>query len=63
MYDSLRKLDVDESKSIYIIGEENESMHDSINIECYQHLKEICTNSLNVINCYIAFDRLSTLQS
>lgn len=63
VYDSLRKLDVDESKSIYIIGEENESMHDSINIECYQHLKEICTNSLNVINCYIAFDRLSTLQS
>lgn len=61
--ESLSLLDADEAKAIYILGEEDESMHDSVNIECYNCLKQICVCSKTVINCYISFDRLTTIQS
>lgn len=59
----LCRLDANETKAIYILGNEDEPGHDAINIECCELLKEICSTSRNTIDCYLVIDRLTTIQN
>lgn len=61
-YDSLVKLDVFETKSIYILGEDNESIHDATNLECLRLLRTICERSKRSITCYMVLERLASVQ-
>lgn len=58
----LNKLDVFEIKTLYILGEDNEPVHDALNIKCLDMLKEMTSESAKPINCYIVLERLSTIQ-
>lgn len=58
----LSRLDAHETKSIYILGEDDEPTHDAQNLECYELLKDICDKSKNTIKCYMVLERASTLQ-
>lgn len=57
---TLRNVQVDEAYSIYILGENAELDHDSINLECWRLVKEVCKNVRRPIQCYMVVDRVST---
>lgn len=48
------------ASSIYLLGEDNEEMHDALNLEAWRHLKELYSGQENVISCYLVLDRLSS---
>lgn len=58
----LKKLDVHETTDIYILGEDEESVHDNTNLECLDILKDMCKKSKRPINCYMVLEHLSTIQ-
>lgn len=58
----LNKLDVHETTDIYILGEDNENIHDNTNLECLDILKDMCQRSKRPISCYMVLERLSTIQ-
>ncbi len=57
---TLRNVQVDEAYSIYILGEDNEVDHDSINLECWRLVKSACKNVRRAVQCYLVVDRVST---
>lgn len=59
----LQRLDADETKSIYILGSEEEVSHDASNLLCYNTLKELCASSKNPIKCYMVLESLSSIQN
>lgn len=59
----LCRLDADETKSIYILGSDDEPSHDATNLKCYELLKTICASSQTIINCYMVLERLSSIQN
>ena len=60
--ETLDKLDAYQTSAIYILGEENEPAHDSINMKCYEILKEVCCRSQHVIDCYMVLEHLTSIQ-
>ena len=60
--ETLNKLDAYQTTAIYILGEDDEPAHDSINMKCYEVLKEVCNRSRRTINCYMVLDRLTSIQ-
>lgn len=60
--DTLNKLDAYQTTTIYILGEDDEPAHDSINMKCYELLKEVCSRSQRIIYCYMVLDRLTSIQ-
>lgn len=57
---TLRNVQVDEAYSIYILGEDNEIDHDSLNLECWRLVKSICKDVRRAVQCYLVVDRVST---
>lgn len=57
---TLRNVQVDEAYSIYILGEDNEVDHDSINLECWNLVRSVCRNVRRAVQCYLVVDRVST---
>lgn len=57
---TLRNVQVDEAYSIYILGEDNEIDHDSINLECWRRVKSVCKNVRRAVQCYLVVDKVST---
>ena len=51
------------ASAIYILGEDNETMHDAQSLECWNHLRKLCGHSTGVTKCYLVLDRLSTEHS
>lgn len=60
--ETLNKLDAFQATSIYIIGEDNEPAHDSVNMKCYEILQDVCKCSKKPINCYMVLDRMTSMQ-
>ena len=60
--DTLNKLDAFQTKAIYLLGEDDEPAHDSINMKCYEVLSEVCKRSQHTIECYMVLERLTSLQ-
>lgn len=60
--DTLNKLDAYQTTAIYILGEDDEPAHDSVNMKCYELLKEVCSRSKRIIYCYMVLDRLTSIQ-
>lgn len=60
--DTLNKLDAYQTKAIYLLGEDDEPAHDSINMKCYEALIEVCKHSQYTIECYMVLERLTSLQ-
>lgn len=52
-----------DASSIYILGEDDEPVHDGQSLECWRHLKDMHLGRENVIKCYLVLDRLSTEHS
>lgn len=50
----------DKASAIYLIGENDEVSHDSLNLECLKSLKELCRNSTHPINCYMTVESHSS---
>lgn len=57
---TLRNVQTDEAYSIYILGEDDEVDHDSINLECWRLVKAVCKNVRRAVQCYLVVDRVST---
>ncbi len=57
---TLRNVQVDEAYSIYILGEDDEIDHDSVNLECWRLVKSTCRNLRRAVQCYLVVDRVST---
>lgn len=47
--------------AIYIIGEDDELDHDSINIRCCNRLKEICHETERIIKCFMVLREQATI--
>lgn len=60
--ESLMKLDAFETKAIYILGEEDEPIHDATSLECLALLRDICNRAKRAIDCYITLERMSSVQ-
>ena len=60
--ETLNKLDAFQTTAIYIIGEDNEPAHDSVNMKCYEILKNVCSCSEKVIKCYLVLERMTSMQ-
>ena len=46
---------------IYVIGEDNETAHDALNIRCLNLLKGLCGKDGPIIPCYLMMEQSSTL--
>ncbi|MBR1959587.1 MAG: hypothetical protein IKA34_03340 [Bacteroidales bacterium] len=57
---TLRNVQVDDAYSIYILGEDDEIDHDSINLECWKRVKDVCKDVRRPVQCYLVVDRVST---
>lgn len=57
---TLRNVQIDEAYSIYILGEDDEIDHDSINLECWNLIKSVCKDVRRAVQCYLVVDRVST---
>lgn len=57
---TLRNVQIDEAYSIYILGEDDEVDHDSINLECWNLVKSVCKEVRRAVQCYMVVDRVST---
>lgn len=57
---TLRNVQADDAYSIYILGEDDEIDHDSINLECWRRVKTVCKDVSRPVQCYLVVDRVST---
>lgn len=57
---TLESVEAKEAKCIYILGEDDEQMHDALNLSCWASLKEVCADAPNPINCFLVLERIST---
>lgn len=59
--DTLKSIYVDKASHIYVVGEDEEHERDSINVECWNHIKTIRKGSDKVAKCYLVLDRQSSV--
>ena len=57
---TLTQVEAADSRAIYILGEDDEKMHDALNLECWSALKSVCGNLSHPVNCFLVLERLST---
>lgn len=57
---NLRDACADKAKLIYVIGEENEVDHDSVNISCCEKLKKVCESSPSEVHCFLVLSNQSS---
>lgn len=57
---TLERVEAKDAASIYILGEDDEQMHDALNLASWAALKEVCGTAVNPINCYLVLERIST---
>ena len=57
---TLESVEAQDAMSIYILGEDNEQMHDARNLACWASLKEVCADAPNPVNCFLVLERIST---
>lgn len=57
---TLKNVQIADAYSIYILGEEDEIDHDSLNLECWQLVKSVCKDVRRAVQCYLVVDRVST---
>lgn len=57
---TLKNVHIDEAHSIYILGEDNEAEHDSVNLTCWEKIRSLCRNINRPVQCYLVVDNLST---
>ncbi len=55
----LNRLGIDKASNIYIIGEQNEETHDTLNMNCFQAIYRICGKD-NMPECYVNISHQST---
>lgn len=61
--ETLNKLDAYQTRAIYILGEDDEPAHDSLNMKCYELLRDdVCKQTQQTIDCYLVLDRLTSTQ-
>lgn len=58
--DTLRNVQIAEASSIYILGEDDEPDHDSINLATWNLVRRMCNDVKVKIECYLVVDRIST---
>lgn len=60
--EDLEKLRFENCCEVFILGENNEYDHDSVNIECLKKLAEICKEKKNekILRCHVLFEYQST---
>ena len=59
--DYLKDAHADKACAIYILGEDDETGHDSLSIRCLNLLKELCVGNSPVIPCYLVMEMHTTL--
>lgn len=57
---TLVNVQIDEAYSIYILGEDNEVDHDSVNLRAWDLVRKLCVNVRRRVQCYLVVDRVST---
>lgn len=57
---SLDNLHVAAAHSIYVIGEDDESQHDGLNLKCWHFIAEKCKGASGIKDCYLVLDRLTS---
>lgn len=57
----LKEACADRACAIYIIGEDGENGHDSLNMRCLNLLRELCNNNGPIIPCYLVMEMHTTL--
>lgn len=57
---ALDALRVEKAHSIYIIGEDNEPQHDGLNLKCWHYVCVKCAGCVDVKDCYLVLDRMTT---
>ena len=57
---SLDNLHVAAAHSIYVIGEDDESQHDGLNLKCWHFIVEKCKGASGIKDCYLVLDRLTS---
>lgn len=57
---TLVNVQIDEAYSIYILGEDNEVDHDSVNLRTWDLVRKLCANVKRRVQCYLVVDRVST---
>lgn len=60
--ETLKKLDAFQTTAIYILGEDDEPAHDSLNVQCYELLKDVCARSKRLIDCFMMLEHPTSLQ-
>lgn len=58
---NLQKACASKAYMIYLLGEDNEPDHDSLNIKCLDLLKEICSGEGPTIQCFVTLEMHSSL--
>lgn len=58
----LKEACAEKASTIYIIGENKEPAHDSLNIRCLNYLKDLCGSNGPIIPCYVMMEKHSTLK-
>lgn len=56
----LDSLHIRDAKEIYIIGEDDESQHDGINLKCWHLVSRMCQGAAHVKPCYLMLDRITS---
>lgn len=59
--DDLRTAYPQFAERIYVIGESNDTDHDSKNMRCCAQLKKLCKGAKNKINCFVMMESGSTI--
>ena len=57
---TLENVQVSEAHSIYILGEDNEVDHDSVNLQAWDLVRKLCVDVTGIKQCYLVVDRMST---
>ncbi len=59
---ALADLNLSDAYEVYIVGEDNEEMHDALNLETWRHVKDLCRGKLTgrIMDCYLLLDRVSS---
>ncbi|MGM9736036.1 MAG: hypothetical protein ACI3ZL_06455 [Candidatus Cryptobacteroides sp.] len=57
---TLRKVQIQDANTIYIIGEYDEPEHDALNLECWKLIRGLCHDSSKKTSCHLVVNRVST---
>ena len=59
-FEELKSICVSQAEQIYIIGENNEIQHDSMNISCLAKVEILCLEREKPMKCFMVIDNLSS---